>query len=236
LADDVSALTYNPERGTLFTVLNTRPIVVELTLAGEILRRIEVLGAHDLEGLTHVVHNRYVLAEEQKQRLWVVVIEDDAAVISLDTAPSLTLAIDIYDNKGFEGLSYDGRGKRLLVVKERNPLRVLAITGFVEADPHAPADIRITEVKLPRSPKLFVRDLSSLTVHEPSGQLLLLSDQSRLVVAYDGNGNPVSMLPLWRGFRGLKASVPQAEGLAMDKEGRIYIVSEPNLFYRFVRY
>jgi uncharacterized protein YjiK len=31
-------------------VLNSRPVVVEMTLAGEILRRIEVLGAQDLEG------------------------------------------------------------------------------------------------------------------------------------------------------------------------------------------
>ena len=94
--------------------------------------------------------------------------------------------------------------------------------------------MRISEVKSPHSPKLFVNDLSSLTLHEASGHLLLLSDRSKLVVEYDADGNPISMLPLWRGFRGLKASVPQAEGVALDSDGRLYIVSEPNLFYRFV--
>ena len=32
---------------------------------------------------------------------------------------------------------------------------------------------------------------------------------------------------------GLKANVPQAEGIAVGSRGEIFLVSEPNLFYRF---
>lgn len=60
--DDVSALTYNPVRNTLFTVLNSKPVIVELTLEGKVLRQIQVMGAQDLEGLTHAADNRYVIA------------------------------------------------------------------------------------------------------------------------------------------------------------------------------
>lgn len=153
--------------------------------------------------------------------MWVVRIDDDSRTISLDRAPALILAIDVSDNKGFEGLSYHESERRLLVVKESDPLRVLAVTGFVESDPGAPLDIRISAVKSPHSPKLFVNDLSSLILHEASGHLLLLSDRSKLVVEYDADGNPISMLPLWRGFHGLEASVPQAEGVALDSERRL---------------
>jgi len=43
------------------------------------------------------------------------------------------------------------------------------------------------------------------------------------------------MMPLWRGFHGLQRKVPQPEGLAVGPNGAIYVLSEPNLFYRFER-
>lgn len=82
--------------------------------------------------------------------------------------------------------------------------------------------------------KLFLSDLSSLTTDVVSGHLLLLSDESRMVVEYSPDGQALSMLGLRRGFHGLSRTVPQAEGLAIDSQRRIYVVSEPNLFYRFV--
>ena len=43
----------------------------------------------------------------------------------------------------------------------------------------------------------------------------------------------MSSLSLLNGRHGLKKRVPQAEGIAMDDEGALYLVSEPNLFYVF---
>ncbi|MFP3408274.1 SdiA-regulated domain-containing protein, partial [Pseudomonas sp. SIMBA_065] len=84
-----------------------------------------------------------------------------------------------------------------------------------------------------RDARLFVRDLSSLQFDERSGHLLALSDESRLVLELDVEGRPLSTLSLRKGFQGLQATVPQAEGIAMDEAGTIYLVSEPNLFYVF---
>ena len=84
-----------------------------------------------------------------------------------------------------------------------------------------------------RDARLFVRDLSSLQFDERSGHLLALSDESRLLLELDVQGKPLSTLSLRKGAHGLKAAVPQAEGVAMDDAGTLYMVSEPNLFYVF---
>ena len=234
LDDDVSALTFNPETGTLFAVLNGEPLLVELSTDGQLLRKVRINGVVDMEGLTHVVDDRFVIAEERTQRLIEIEVPSGAEQIDVAGAPSLVIGLDLNGNKGFEGLSWDGRQRRLLVVKERDPLRVLAVTGFVGAEPGAVISVHITELKPPDSPRLFMRDLSSLSLHDETGHLLLLSDQSNMVVEYDEEGHPRSLLGLWRGMGGLQQTVPQAEGLAIDRQRRLYMVSEPNLFYRFV--
>lgn len=234
LDDDVSALTFNTETGTLFAVLNGEPLLVELSTDGELLRKVRIKGVVDMEGLTHVAGNRYVIAEERTQRLIEIEVPSGAEEIDVAGAPSLTIGLDLNGNKGFEGLSWDARLRRLLVVKERDPLRVLAVTGFVGAEPGAVISVHVTELKTPDSPRLFMRDLSSLSLHDETGHLLLLSDQSNMLVEYDEEGHPRSLLGLWRGMGGLQQTVPQAEGLAMDGQRRLYMVSEPNLFYRFV--
>jgi uncharacterized protein YjiK len=230
--DDLSALTYNAERDTLFALLNGDPYLLELSLDGEVLRRVHLTGLQDMEGLTHVGGNRYVVVEEQRQRLHLIELPEAATELDLSQAPQLTVAMDEGDNKGFEGLSWDSKRQQLLVVRERDPLRVLVIEGFVTDD--GQGNISISEKSLFNQQTLQLSDLSSVVADETSGHLLLLSDESRMVVEYDQQGVPVSMLGLRRGSHGLARSIPQAEGLAIDSQRRVYIASEPNLFYRFV--
>jgi uncharacterized protein YjiK len=84
-----------------------------------------------------------------------------------------------------------------------------------------------------RDAGMFVRDLSSLQYDERSGHLLALSDESRLILELDVDGRPLSTMSISGGRQGLKKTVPQAEGIAMDDDGTLYLVSEPNLFYVF---
>ena len=129
----------------------------------------------------------------------------------------------------------DGKDHRLFVVKEKLPLRVLVIRGLDVFNASTGFNIDISEWKSSSAASLFMSDLSSLTLHEPTGHLLLLSDESALVVEYAPDGQPISVLPLWRGFNGLQRKVPQPEGLAVGPDGALYVLSEPNLFYRFER-
>ena len=60
-----------------------------------------------------------------------------------------------------------------------------------------------------------------------------IKDIESFMAELDELGNPVSFISLAMGFNGLARSINQAEGVAMDGQGTIYIVSEPNLFYVF---
>ncbi|KIY40246.1 DNA-binding protein [Pseudomonas sp. 10-1B] len=232
LDDDISALTYDPDRKTLFTVTNSRSELIELSLDGRILRRVPLTGFGDPEAVEYVGPNSYVITDERQQRLIRVRLEDDTIFLDAADAEQLTLGIGLNGNKGFEGLAYDSAGKRLFVAKERDPMLIYEVHGFPHDNPQQPYAVHVVQDRK-RDSRLFVRDLSSLQFDERSGHLLALSDESRLVLELDVEGRPLSTLSLRKGFQGLQATVPQAEGIAMDEAGTIYLVSEPNLFYVF---
>ncbi|WP_304639154.1 SdiA-regulated domain-containing protein [Pseudomonas sp.] len=232
IADDLSALSYNPERNTLFGILNGEPMLVELSLEGQLLRQVFIEGVVDMEGLSHVSGNRFVIAEERSQRLLILDIPDGVDRVDASQARSLRIGLDDPGNKGFEGVTWDHVSNRLLVVNERDPLRVLAVEGFVDDDLDQRMSLSISDYRQAGG-SLPLRDLSSLVLDEQTGHLLLLSDESRMVMEFDAENRPISVLGLWWGMAGLSANVPQAEGMALDSQRRLYIVSEPNLFYRF---
>ena len=232
LDDDVSALTYDPIRKSLFTVTNKQAELVELSLDGRILRRIALVGFGDAEAVEFIGENTYVITDERQQRLIKVRLDDSTRVLDARDAEQLTLGLNKSGNKGFEGLAYDSLGKRLFVAKERDPMLIYEVRGFPQDNPQKPyATHVVTNPR--RDARLFVRDLSSLQFDERTGHLLALSDESKLLLELDLDGRPISTLSLKKGRHGLTRSVPQAEGVAMDDEGTIYVVSEPNLFYVF---
>lgn len=229
---DVSALTYDPDRRSLFSVTNKPAKVIELSLDGELKRTIDLEGFGDPEAIEYVAPGLYVIADEREQRLVKVRIDDATRVLDAGDFQQLSLGIGAGGNKGFEGLAFDAANQRLLVAKERDPVRIFEVRGFPHVDPEKPLSLQvITDPQ--RDARLFVRDLSSLDFDDGTGHLLALSDESRLVIELDVAGKPVSTLSLLRGQHGLKRGVPQAEGVATDDAGNLYLISEPNLFYVF---
>ena len=220
LEDDVSALTFDPLRKSLFTVTNQKAELVELSLDGRILRRIALVGFGDAEAVEFIGENTYVITDERQQRLIKVKIDDNTKVLDARDAEQLTLGLNRSGNKGFEGLAYDSVGKRLFVAKERDPMLIYEVRGFPQDNPQQPyATHVVTNPR--RDARLFVRDLSSLQFDERTGHLLALSDESKLLLELDLEGQPISTLSLKKGKQGLTQSVPQAEGVAMDDEGTI---------------
>lgn len=232
--ENVSALTYDPERRSLFTVTNKNPELIELSLTGELLRRIPLIGFGDVEAVEYISSGIYVISDERSRRLFRVHVDDSTLWLDAAESEQLNLSTGREDNKGIEGLAYDSVGHRLFVAKERDPLHILVVAGFPARGYGPPVEVSVQGDRQ-RDRQLLVRDLSALQFEERTGHLLALSDESRLVLELDLAGQPISSLLLWPGLHGLRRAVPQPEGLAMDDQGVLYLVSEPNLFYRFVK-
>ncbi|MCF5705953.1 DNA-binding protein [Pseudomonas syringae] len=232
LTDDVSGLSFDPDRKSLFTVTNQNAEMVELSLDGHVLRRIKLIGFGDAEAVEYISPGVYVISDERQQRLIKVRIDDTTQSLDAANAEQLTLGLNAGGNKGYEGLAYDRHNKRLFVARERDPVQIIEVRGFPKSSAEGPSNLQVI-ADSKRDAGLFMRDLSSLQFDQNSGHLLALSDESKQIVELDVDGRPIGSSSLKKGQMGLSKSVPQAEGVAMDDDEVLYLVSEPNLFYVF---
>jgi uncharacterized protein YjiK len=235
LEANLSGLTYSASTGTLFTVINRPPGIAEISIDGRLLRYLPLEGARDPEGITHVAGDLFIIAAERDQSLHVVRIGPETKVITVKNQSVLQLDLATLPNKGLEGASWDARTGRLYLVQEMLPARIVIVEGLRAADAVMNPFPKVTMRSLPLPHQTALVDLSSVSLHEKSGHLLLLSDASGVVVEYDEEARLVGMLRLDGARNGLTDAIPQAEGLAIDDRGRVFIVSEPNFFYRFDR-
>lgn len=222
--DELSGLTYNPASNTLFSVSGKKPALIELSLEGELLRRIPLSGFSDPEGVEILSDGRLAIIDERRRTLSILRLDQLAGNLEATALPSFDLGFVDAGNKGFEGIAWDARSERLLLGKERGPLGLFSLP-FPGEDGAAGVLQPMTQGHL------FLRDISSLTHDARTGNTLVLSDESRLLLEVDAQGEPVSFISLSGGFSGLRRGIRQAEGVTMDGEGTIYIVGEPNLFY-----
>ncbi|WP_312234160.1 SdiA-regulated domain-containing protein, partial [Stutzerimonas nitrititolerans] len=147
---------------------------------------------------------------------------------------SISLTLGEADNAGFEGVGYDRRGDRLFVVKEHSPRKLYEIQG-IKASFNGQLNLNVIDRTAWIADIDMASDLSSVHFDERTGHLVLLSDEAKMLLELDAQGELVSFRSLWSGFAGLNDSVPQAEGVTFDARGDLYLVSEPNLFYSFER-
>jgi len=226
--DETSGLTWNAATGTLFTVTGQNPQLVEFSPGGVVLRRITLTGFSDPEAVEALDDGRLGIVDERRRLVAVFRLAPGVESLDLDDFATYDLGFDGAGNKGFEGLAWNPRTKRMLLAKERDPQGLFELpfpgedgaAGILEAWPEQP---------------LLVRDISSVTIDPRTGHTLMLSDESRLLVELDQRGRPLSFIRLLGGLNGLVEGIDQAEGVAMDGQGNIYVVAEPNLLYVFRR-
>lgn len=232
---NLSGLTYNRETGTLFAVINRPAAIVELSVEGQTLSRWALEGPVDPEGITHVTGKSFVVVDEKENRLYQVNVPLTGASVLTAQALTPSRQLSTIRNLGMEGVSWDQRRGQLVVVQEKWPQRVIRYTGMQASQLELLPGASRSDWEPRGWHGLVTGDLSSVTVNEATSHWLMLSASSALVALYDEAGKLLDVMPLWQGHHGLKKKIPQGEGIATDLNGRIFVVSEPNLFYRFSR-
>ncbi|MBF7730020.1 SdiA-regulated domain-containing protein [Pseudomonas sp. N040] len=224
--EEFSGLAYSAESDSLFAVSGKTPLLLELSREGRVLRRIELKGSANLEGVAVLGDGYMAVADERQHRLSIFRI--DAATRTVEPAQYLQ-QIDLGyaedSNKGFEGLAWDARNQRFLLGKEKHPVQLFSLpaAGYRVSGPlQALTDLGG-----------IMTDLAGLAVDPRSGHVLALSQESHLLVELGQDLQPSNFIALLRGLHGLQHYIPQAEGVALDRDGNLYLVSERNLFYVF---
>ena len=223
--DEASDLAYNPQTKTLFSVMGKNPFLVELSLQGEVLRKMPLVGWSNPEGLSAMENGLMAIVDEREHMLSIVKVDADTRELNIANFPKYDLGPSKDQNKAFEAITWDPRNQQLLLGEERPPA---LFTWKSDGGQTLKGD----KQKL-SSDELDIRNLSALATDPRTGHLLVLSADSHLLLELDEKGEQVSFMTLLGGFNGLKNTSPRAEGVTRDEAGTLYMVSEPNLFYRF---
>ncbi|MGS0542959.1 SdiA-regulated domain-containing protein [Pseudomonas sp. Y5-11] len=223
--DEASDLSYNPQTKTLFSVMGKNPFLVELTLQGDVLRKMPLVGWSNPEGVTVLQNGLMAIVDEREHLLSIVKVDAETRELQRDQFPKYDLGPSKDQNKAFEAITWDPRNQQLLLGEERPPA---LFTWKSDGSQILKGD----KQKLAND-ELDIRNLSALAIDPRTGHTLVLSADSHLLLELDEKGEQVSFMTLLGGFNGLKSTIPRAEGVTMDDAGTLYMVSEPNLFYRF---
>ncbi|MDD1003958.1 SdiA-regulated domain-containing protein [Pseudomonas sp. TNT2022 ID642] len=223
--DEASDLAYNPQTKTLFSVMGKNPFLAELTLQGDVLRKMPLVGWSNPEGLTMMENGLMAIVDERQHLLSIVKVDADTRELNIADFPKYDLGPSKDQNKAFEAITWDSHNQQLLLGEERPPA---LFTWKSDGSQTLKGD----KQKL-ASDELDIRNLSALAIDPRTQHTLVLSADSHLLLELDEKGEQVSFMTLLGGFNGLKNTIPRAEGVTMDEAGTLYMVSEPNLFYRF---
>ncbi len=242
LAQEVSGVTYDWDRDTLFVVGDGGTSVVQVTKTGQLIDSMTLAPGnspqgtdfYDPEGITYIGGGRFVLSEERDRQL---VLFTYAAGTTLTRAGAQTVKLGTFvPNIGLEGLSWDPQTSGYIVVKETEPQGIFQ-TGvdFAAGTATNGSATAANSVNLFDPALLGLGDLADVFALSnlpnlsgaESGNLLVLSQESGRILNVDRTGRIASSLTIATDpANPLAIAAQQHEGLTMDRDGFLYVVSE----------
>lgn len=232
LKDNASGLTYSPVTNTLFMVVNNPETLYELSLSGEVLRMIILQGFEDTEGVAHIEGNRFAVLEERRSEINFIDINPETLVVKKSDSDRFALNIFTSSEKNLrlEGISIDHSTGDIYLVKEKSPRALYKVSGLLDGK----NNVQVSTPWNLEDDNNGSSDLSGLFFAPEQQRLLVLSDESSKLTEFSLDGKPISEIRLSSFWQAQHKNIPQAEGVAVSADGTLYIVSEPNLLYRFV--
>jgi uncharacterized protein len=243
LAQEVSAVTYNFDTDTLFVLGDGGRSIVQVSKTGQLINSMTLAAGsspqgttfYDPEGLAYVGGGKFVMVEERYRQVDLFTYTPGTTLTGSDVQVA-KLGTTV-GNIGIEGITYDPQTGGFIAVKEITPQGIFQTninfaTGT--ATNGSPTTVNSTNLFNPALAGLAdfadvyaLSNVTALNGKADFSHLLLLSQESGKIVNIDRSGNIFSSLTI-AGDADNPLSIPdqQHEGLAVDKDGLLYIVSE----------
>ena len=223
-ATEASAVTFNPDTGTLFVLGDGATSIVEITTNGQVVSQMTLIGFEDTEGISYVGKNQFVIAEERIQDVFLLTYTAGGSV-NRSSLPGISLGPSV-GNVGLEGISFDPLSGKYILVKEKTPMRVLNATlnwgvpSGSAVDLFAASNLGVTDL----ADVQVLTTVASLAGGPDHDNLLLFSQESAKLLEVTRAGVVQSQFS----FTGIAAD---AEGVTIGPDGTIYIVGEAPALY-----
>jgi VCBS repeat-containing protein len=244
LAQEASAVTYNWDTNTLFVVGDGGTSIVQVSLTGQLIDTMTLAQGsspqgttfYDTEGLTYIGNGQFVFTEERWRQAVEFTYQAGTTLTRADTH-TVDLGTDI-GNVGLEGVTYDPLSGGFIFVKEKDPESIFQTTiDFTNGTASNGSSTTVGSLNLFDPAKIGTLDLSDVYALSSNatylgtteqGNLLILSQESGKIVEVDRAGNVLGSLDLVAPSTssGIDIAAMTVEGITMDANGNIYLVSE----------
>ncbi|MFT3746469.1 MAG: lamin tail domain-containing protein [Pyrinomonadaceae bacterium] len=242
LGQEASAVAYNWDTDTLFITGDGGTSITQVSKTGQLIDTMTLaLGGspqgtefYDPEGLTYVGNGKFVMTEERDRR---VVQFTYAPGTTLTRANAQTVTLGTFvQNIGLEGISYDPATSGFILGKEIDPQGVFQTTvDFAAGTASNGSATTVNSVNLFDPALMGLLDVADVYAMSnipnltgpDSNRLLVLSQESGRIINISRSGVIANSLTI-RGDAGNPLTVPaqQHEGMTMDWNGNLYVVSE----------
>jgi uncharacterized protein YjiK/2',3'-cyclic-nucleotide 2'-phosphodiesterase (5'-nucleotidase family) len=244
LAQEVSAVTYNKDTDTLFVLGDGGTSIVQVSKTGALINSMTLAPGtspqgttfYDPEGLAYIGGGKFVFVEERDRIVNLFTYTPNTTLTRADVQ-GVKLGTTI-GNIGIEGITYDPQTGGFIAVKEITPKGIFQTNiDFVASTATNGSPTTVNSIDLFDPAKLTeltdfadvfaLSNITDLNGKPDSSHLLVLSQETGKIVEVDRAGNIFGTLTIVSDpGNPLSIADQQHEGLAVDKDGILYVVSE----------